>query len=55
MLLPNLSVDFLVLVNAKMLTTGFDAPNVFTVILNMATLSLSLYLQMLGRGSRLFR
>ena len=46
--------DFLVLVNAKMLTTGFDAPNVFTVILNMATLSLSLYLQMLGRGSRLF-
>ena len=46
--------EFLVLVNAKMLTTGFDAPNVFTVILNSATMSLSLYLQMIGRGSRLF-
>jgi len=34
------------------LTTGFDEPEVSTVILNRATKSLTLYHQMIGRGSR---
>ncbi len=34
------------------LTTGFDEPTVDTIILNRATRSLSLYHQMIGRGSR---
>ena len=45
--------EFKVLVNAGIATTGFDAPNIETVILNRATQSVSLYLQMIGRGSRL--
>jgi len=42
-----------VLVNASILTTGFDEPSIQTVILNRATLSLQLFLQMIGRGSRI--
>ena len=44
---------FQVLINAGILTTGFDEPSIETVIVNRATLSLTLWLQMIGRGSRL--
>src|SRR5690606_33244379 len=39
-------------VSVASLTKGFDAPAVDLVILNRATTSLPLYLQMIGRGSR---
>ena len=39
--------------NVGILTTGFDCPNVEAIILNRATKSLSLYYQMIGRGSRI--
>jgi superfamily II DNA or RNA helicase len=39
--------------NVGVLTTGFDEPSIEVVILNRATKSLSLYLQMVGRGSRI--
>ena len=42
-----------VLTSVSLLTTGFDEPSVQTVILNRATTSLTLYHQMVGRGSRL--
>ena len=42
-----------VLVNVNVFTTGFDSPDVQCIILNRATKSLSLYHQMVGRGSRL--
>jgi superfamily II DNA or RNA helicase len=41
-----------VLCNISILTTGFDEPTIETVILYRATKSLSLFLQMVGRGSR---
>ena len=41
-----------ILCNVSVFTTGFDEPSVECVILNRATLSLSLYLQMVGRGGR---
>ena len=34
------------------MTTGFDEPTVESIILNRATKSLTLYFQMIGRGSR---
>jgi superfamily II DNA or RNA helicase len=43
-----------VLHNVGILTTGFDEPSVQTVIVNRATASLPLWLQMTGRGSRPF-
>lgn len=43
-----------ILCNVGVLTTGFDEPSIETIILNRATKSLSLYLQMVGRGSRLY-
>ena len=43
---------FPVLVNCGILTTGFDAPYVEIVVINRATKSLPLFLQMCGRGSR---
>lgn len=46
--------DFLVLNNCGILTTGYDEPSIECVIINRATLSLALWLQMQGRGSRLF-
>jgi len=46
--------EFTILVNAGILTTGFDCPAIETVIVNRATTSLTLWLQMLGRGSRIF-
>jgi hypothetical protein len=42
-----------VLTSVSILTTGFDEPTVECVILNRATRSLTLYLQMIGRGSRI--
>lgn len=41
-----------VLCNCAVLTTGFDQPDIETVILYRATTSLPLFLQMVGRGSR---
>jgi superfamily II DNA or RNA helicase len=41
-----------VLTSVSILTTGFDEPEVETIILNRATKSLTLYHQMIGRGSR---
>ncbi|MHA4844914.1 DEAD/DEAH box helicase [Flavitalea antarctica] len=41
-----------ILTSVSILTTGFDEPTVRTVILNRATTSLTLYHQMIGRGSR---
>ena len=45
---------FDILINAGIATTGFDQPDIETVIVLRATLSLTLWLQMLGRGSRIF-
>jgi superfamily II DNA or RNA helicase len=42
-----------VLLNVGVFTTGFDVTDVETIILNRATNSLSLYLQMVGRGGRI--
>ncbi|HEU4551271.1 MAG TPA: DEAD/DEAH box helicase [Chitinophaga sp.] len=41
-----------VLTSVSILTTGFDEPSIQTVILNRATTSITLYHQMIGRGSR---
>lgn len=41
-----------ILTSVSILTTGFDEPSVETVIINRATRSLTLYFQMIGRGSR---
>lgn len=41
-----------ILTSVGILTTGFDEPTVQTIILNRATRSLTLYFQMIGRGSR---
>ena len=42
-----------ILTSVSILTTGFDEPSVESVILNRATRSLTLYFQMIGRGSRI--
>ena len=42
-----------VLTSVGILTTGFDEPTVESIILNRATKSLTLYHQMIGRGSRI--
>lgn len=41
-----------IMVNCGILTAGFDDPDIKTVIVYRATTSLSLWLQMVGRGSR---
>jgi superfamily II DNA or RNA helicase len=41
-----------ILTSVSILTTGFDEPTVNSIILNRATKSLTLYFQMIGRGSR---
>ena len=43
-----------IICNVGVLTTGFDCPSIQTVILNRATKSLPLYLQMVGRGARTY-
>lgn len=45
--------EFLVLNNCGILTTGYDEPTIEVVIVNRATMSLPLWLQMCGRGSRI--
>jgi superfamily II DNA or RNA helicase len=45
--------QFTVLCNVDIATTGFDEWTIETVIVNRVTLSLSLWLQMGGRGSRI--
>ncbi|MGB1318151.1 MAG: DEAD/DEAH box helicase, partial [Flavobacteriales bacterium] len=44
-----------ILTSVGILTTGFDEPTVETIILNRATRSLTLYFQMIGRGSRILK
>lgn len=44
-----------VLVNVDIATTGFDDPKVKVIAVYRATMSLVLYLQMLGRGARIVR
>ncbi len=44
-----------VLSSVSILTTGFDEPSVDSIILNRATRSLTLYFQMIGRGSRIYK
>lgn len=46
------SNDDAVLINTNIFTTGFDSREVQAIILNRATTSLSLFLQMVGRGAR---
>lgn len=41
-----------ILTSVGILTTGFDEPTVESIIINRATKSLTLYYQMIGRGSR---
>ena len=41
-----------ILTSVGILTTGFDEPTVESIILNRATKSITLYYQMIGRGSR---
>ncbi len=45
--------DDAILTSVSILTTGFDEPTVESIILNRATKSLTLYFQMIGRGSRI--
>ena len=42
-----------ILTSVSILTTGFDEPTVECIMLNRATKSLTLYYQMIGRGSRI--
>lgn len=42
-----------ILSSVGILTTGFDEPTIETIIINRATKSLTLYFQMIGRGSRI--
>lgn len=44
---------FPVLINAGIATTGYDNPALETIIVNRATTSQTLWLQMIGRGSRI--
>lgn len=44
-----------IMVSVGILTKGFDYPPIDLVVLQRATLSLPLYLQMIGRGSRIIR
>ncbi|MBU2940223.1 DEAD/DEAH box helicase family protein [Lacinutrix sp. C3R15] len=44
-----------ILTSVSILTTGFDEPSVEAIILNRATKSLTLYYQMIGRGSRVLK
>jgi len=46
--------DFPVLNNCGILTTGYDEPSIETIIVNRKTASLPLWLQMCGRGGRIY-
>lgn len=41
-----------ILCNCDIATTGFDVPDIETVIVNISTMSMPLWMQMCGRGSR---
>ncbi|MGC6285278.1 MAG: DEAD/DEAH box helicase [Polaribacter sp.] len=43
-----------IITSVSILTTGFDEPSIEAIMLNRATKSLTLYYQMIGRGSRIF-
>lgn len=47
--------DNAILSSVSILTTGFDEPTVKCIMINRATKSLTLYYQMIGRGSRLLK
>ena len=42
-----------IITSVSILTTGFDEPTIESIIMNRATKSLTLYYQMIGRGSRI--
>jgi superfamily II DNA or RNA helicase len=44
--------ELMVLANCAVLTEGFDAPNCSTILMCRPTKSTSLYIQMIGRGTR---
>ena len=44
--------EFTTLVNVDIATKGYDCPDIKVVVLYRATMSLTLYLQMVGRGGR---
>ena len=46
--------EFEILVNVDIATKGYDCPDIKVVALYRATQSLTLYLQMIGRGGRIF-
>lgn len=46
--------EFTILVNVDIATKGYDEPSIEVIAVYRATNSLTLWLQMLGRGSRLF-
>tara|TARA_B100001287_G_scaffold118031_1_gene99344 strand:- start:1234 stop:2742 length:1509 start_codon:yes stop_codon:yes gene_type:complete len=46
------NTDNAILTSVSILTTGFDEPSVKCIMINRATKSLTLYYQMIGRGSR---
>ncbi|WP_438978280.1 DEAD/DEAH box helicase [Polaribacter sp.] len=43
-----------IITSVSILTTGFDEPSIEAIVLNRATKSLTLYYQMIGRGSRIY-
>lgn len=47
--------EFEVLVNVNILTAGFDAPDVQTIIVDFATVSVARWRQAIGRGCRISR
>ena len=47
--------DIKVVINVGILTTGFDYPELETIILARSTMSFSLYYQMIGRGVRIHK
>lgn len=47
--------DDAILNNVSVATTGFDEPSIINVIVNRSTMSMPLWLQMCGRGSRPFK
>lgn len=47
--------EFEILVNCDIATKGFDEPSIEVVAVYRSTQSLTLWLQMLGRGSRIFK
>lgn len=48
------SDKFKVLVNVDIFTKGFDYQRIETIVVNRATISETLWLQMIGRGSRIY-